>query len=174
MEGFTRLADRAAAGAGALGAVVLMAIMGLSMVEVLSRYVFKDPLILSDELGGYAMVAVSFLGLAFCARERGHIRITFLVERMKPLLAGRVRLLTLLVATVFVCIAAVVSWKFLGDSFTRDMRSNSLLRTPLKWPQMAIPVGLSLFALVLLGQAAAAWRNLRAGRTVDRFGPEEF
>jgi TRAP-type C4-dicarboxylate transport system permease small subunit len=174
MQGFARLADRAALAAGWLGAIVLLAIMALSMVEVLSRYVFQNPLILSDELGGYAMVAVSFLGLAFCARERGHIRITFLVERLKPVLAGRIRLVTLLIAFAFVCIAAWVSWKFLGDSFTRDMRSNSLLRTPLKWPQMAIPVGFTLYALVLLGQATSAWRDLRAGRPADRFGSDEF
>ena len=70
--------------------------------------------------------------------------------------------------------AAWVSWKFLGDSFTRDMRSNSMLRTPLKWPQMAMPVGFTLFALILLGQLVRALQRLRAGRTVDEFGVEEF
>jgi TRAP-type C4-dicarboxylate transport system permease small subunit len=153
---------------------VLLAIVGLTMVEVVSRYALHNPLILSDEFGGYALVAISFLGLAYCAREKGHIRITFIVERMSPLNAGRIRVLTLALALTLVAVAAWVSWQFLGDSFTRNMRSNSLLSVPLKWPQMVMPVGFTLFALVLLAQLAKALQELRAGRTVDQFFGEQF
>ena len=153
---------------------MLIAIVGLTMVEVVSRYVLNDPLILSDELGGYALVAITFLGLAYCAQEKGHIRITFIVERLSPLSAGRIRVVTLALSLIFVAVAAWVSWKFLGDSFARNMRSNSLLMTPLKWPQSAMPVGFTLFAVVLLGQLVQAIRDLRAGRSVDQFATEEF
>ena len=153
---------------------MLLAIVGLTMVEVVSRYALHNPLILSDEFGGYALVAISFLGLAYCAREKGHIRITFIVERMSPLTAGRIRVVTLALALILVAVAAWVSWQFLGDSFTRNMRSNSLLSVPLKWPQMVMPVGFTLFALVLLAQLAKAIQELRAGRTVDQFFGEEF
>jgi TRAP-type C4-dicarboxylate transport system permease small subunit len=81
---------------------------------------------------------------------------------------------TLALAFVFVSVGAWVSWQFLGDSFTRNMRSNSLLSVPLKWPQMVMPVGFTLFALVLLGQLVKAIQDLRAGRTVDQFFGEEF
>lgn len=153
---------------------MLLAIVALTMAEVVSRYVLRDPLILADEFGGYALVAISFLGLAYCAWEKGHIRITFVVERMSPLNAGRVRVVTLALALVMVAVAAWVSWQFLGDSFTRNMRSNSLLSVPLKWPQMVMPIGFTLFALVLLAQLARAIGDLRAGRTVDQFSSEEF
>jgi TRAP-type C4-dicarboxylate transport system permease small subunit len=151
---------------------VLLAIVALTMAEVISRYVLQDPLILADEFGGYALVAITFLGLAYCTREEGHIRITFLVERLPTRGANPVRMATLALGLVFVVVAAWVSWSFLGDSFTRDMRSNSMLRVPLKWPQMAMPVGFSLFALALLARLADAVRDLRAGRVVERFGGE--
>jgi TRAP-type C4-dicarboxylate transport system permease small subunit len=54
------------------------------------------------------------------------------------------------------------------------MRSNSLLMTPLKWPQMALPIGFTLFAVLLLARFAKAIADLRAGRPADRFGAEEF
>lgn len=174
MAKLLRFIERLSHGAGYAAGVVLLAIIALTMVEVVSRYVLKNPLILSDELGGYAMVAVSFLGLAFCAQGNGHIRITFIVERIGPAAAGWIRLLTLVLGLMFIAIAAWVSWKFLGDSFTRDMRSNSMLRTPLKWPQMAMPIGFTLFALVVAGQLAKAVQDLIAGRKVDEFGTEEF
>ena len=142
------------------------------MAEVVSRYVLRDPLILADEFGGYALVAITFLGLAYCAQERSHIRITFLVERMHRTSSGRIRVDTLALGLGLVAMAAWVSWQFLGDSFTRNMRSNSLLSVPLKWPQMAMPVGFTLLALILLAQLMVAIRNLRAGNAVDQFGGE--
>jgi TRAP-type C4-dicarboxylate transport system permease small subunit len=151
---------------------VLLGIVGLTMAEVVSRYVLHDPLILADEFGGYALVAITFLGLASCAREEGHIRITFLVDRLGAPSAARVRVATLALGVAFLAVAAWVSWQFLGDSFSRDMRSNSMLRVPLKWPQLAMPVGFSLFALVLLARFAKAVQDLRSGRTVERFGGE--
>lgn len=169
-----RWIDALAYGAGCLAALALLAIVGLTMAEVVSRYGFRNPLILSDEFGGYALVAISFLGLAFCARENGHIRITFLVERLRPAVASRIRLVTLALMVIFVGVAAWVSWKFLGDSFARNMRSNSLLMVPLKWPQLALPVGFTLFALVLLARLARAIGDWRAGQSVDRFSTEEF
>jgi len=174
LEKLTRLVERLSYGTGYAAGVVLLTIVVLTMVEVVSRYVLKNPLILSDELGGYAMVAVSFLGLAYCAQEKGHIRITFIVERLDPRTAGYIRIASLVFGLALVSVAAWVSWKFLGDSFTRDMRSNSLLRTPLKWPQLAMPVGFTLFALVLLGQLVKGLQHLRSGQAVDEFGAEEF
>ncbi len=174
MGKFTRFIERLSYGTGYAAGLVLLAIIVLTMVEVVSRYVLKNPLILSDELGGYAMVAVSFLGLAYCARENGHIRITFIVERLSPLTAGRIRIVMLVLGLAFISVAAWVSWTFLGDSFTRNMRSNSMLMTPLKWPQMVMPVGFTLFALVLAGQLVTAVQSLAAGRTVDEFSAEEF
>ena len=50
-----------------------LAIIALTMAEVVSRYVLRNPLILSDEFGGYALVAISFLGLAYCAQAEAHI-----------------------------------------------------------------------------------------------------
>lgn len=168
-----RLIDQVAYAAAWLGALVLIAIIALTMAEVVSRYVLRDPLILSDEFGGYALVAIGFLGLAYCAQGGGHIRITFLVERIGRS-AGPVRIATLALGLVFVTLIAWVGWQFLADSFARNMRSNSLLMVPLKWPQLAIPVGFSLFALVLLAQLVRAWRALRAGREVEHFGAKEL
>jgi TRAP-type C4-dicarboxylate transport system permease small subunit len=169
-----RTVGRLSYASGYLAGLVLLGIIGLTMAEVVSRYVLKNPLILSDELGGYALVAISCLGLAYCAIEKGHIRITFIVERLTPRTAGWIRLVTLALGLVFVAVAAWVSWQFLADSFTRNMRSNSMLMTPLKWPQMALPVGFTLFGLVVLAQLIKAIEDLRAGRPADHFGAEEY
>lgn len=174
MEKFRRFNEQLSYGAGYAAGLVLLAIIGLTMVEVFSRYVLERPLILSDEFGGYALIAISFLGLSFCARDQSHIRITFLVGKFPSSISSPVRVVTLALGLLFVVAAAWVNWQFLADSFARDMRSNSLLMVPLKWPQMAMPVGLTLFALLVLARLIQGIRDLFAGRVVDEFSNEEF
>lgn len=174
MHKLAQLVGKLAYGAGYLAGLVLLGIIALTMAEVVSRYVLRNPLILSDEFGGYALVAISFLGLAYCGMEGGHIRITFLVDRLRRPAARTLRLVTLALALAFVAVAAWVSWQFLADSFARNMRSNSLLMVPLKWPQLAIPVGFTLYALVLLGVLARGGRHLGSGRGADEPGAREL
>lgn len=173
MQTFGRAVHRLAYAAGYLGALVLMGIIVLTMAEVVSRYVLRSPLILSDELGGYALVVISCLGLAYCAQGGGHIRITFLVERVGRA-SGPLRVAMLALGFVFLSVLAWVCWQFLADSFARNMRSNSLLMMPLKWPQLAMPVGFTLYAVVLLVQLVHAVHELRAGRGVERLAAGEL
>ena len=174
MDALRRFLEKVSYGAGYLAGLVLLGIVALTMAEVVSRYVLQNPLILADEFGGYALVAITFLGLAFCAQERSHIRITFLVERLPQRTSSRIRLGSIVLGFAFIALAAWVSWDFLADSFRRDMRSNSMLMVPLKWPQMAIPVGFTLFALALLAHFAKAVGALRAGQAADEFGGEKL
>jgi len=173
VQTFGRAVHRLAYAAGYLGALVLMGIIVLTMAEVVSRYVLRSPLILSDELGGYALVVISCLGLAYCAQGGGHIRITFLVERVGRA-SGPLRVAMLALGLVFLSVLAWVCWQFLADSFARNMRSNSLLMMPLKWPQLAMPVGFTLYAVVLLVQLVHAVHELRAGRGVERLAAGEL
>lgn len=87
--------EKASYGTSYLAGWILIGIIALTMVEVFTRYILRQPLILCDEFGGYSLFAITFLGLAYCAREKGHIRITFLVERIRPATAGRIRIASL-------------------------------------------------------------------------------
>ncbi|HXZ37287.1 MAG TPA: TRAP transporter small permease [Thermodesulfobacteriota bacterium] len=153
---------------------ILLGIIALTQIEVVTRYVLRQPLILCDELGGYSLLAITFLGLAYCAKEKGHIRITFLVERMSAKASGRVRVLTLILALIYIGIASKVSWDFLILSVKRGMKSNSWLMTPLYWPQMVLPVGCTLFFLVLLVQLVRTIRDVTAGVRVEEVSGEEY
>ena len=165
--------DKIIYAAGYLGGWVLLGIIGLTMLEVITRYVLNQPLILCDEFGGYSLFLITFLGLAYCAREKGHIRITFLIERMSPKTASRLRVLTLFLALLFIGAATKVSWDFIVSSFVRNMRSNSWLMTPLKWPQMAMPIGFTLFTIVLIRQSAKAIKALKTGSKAEEGGTKE-
>ena len=59
------------------------------------------------------------------------------------------------------------------STFCYLMRSNSWLMTPLKWPHMVMPVGFTLFAVVLILQFAKAIKALRTGSKAEEGGAKE-
>ena len=125
-------------------------------------------------LAGIACLPLLFSGSPDCGKEKGHIRITFLVERISPRVAGRIRIVTLSLALLYVAIGSVVSWEFIADSFQREIKSNSWLMVPLKWPQMFLPVGFTLYTLVLIMQIMVTIRNIQKRVEVKETGGEEF
>jgi TRAP-type C4-dicarboxylate transport system permease small subunit len=174
MEKVWKVIEKISYGVGYFAGWILLGIIALTMVEVLTRYVMRQPLILCDEFGGYSLFAITFLGLAYCAKEKGHIRITFLVERMPTKVSSRIRVVTLSLVLLYAVIGSKISWDFLIGSFQRGMRSNSWLMTPLKWPQMVLPIGFTLFSLVLIMEIARTIRAIRLGLKVQETGGEEF
>ena len=174
MERAWKVIDKFSYVVGYFAGWILLGIIALTMVEVLTRYVLRQPLILCDEFGGYSLFAITFLGLAYCAKEKGHIRITFIVERMKAKVSSRIRVVTLGLVLLYAVIGSKISWDFLINSFQRNIRSNSWLMTPLKWPQMVLPIGFTLFSLVLVMEIARTIRAIRQGLKVEETGGEEF
>ena len=174
MEKVWWIIDRISYASGYLAGWVLISIVALTMAEVVTRYILNHPLILCDEFGGYSLFAITFLGLAYCGKEKGHIRITFLVERLPTRVASKLRLVTLSLALLYIGAASKISWDFLIDSFRRNICSNSWLMTPLKWPQMVLPIGFTLFFLVLLMEIARTIKAVRSGVKVEEAGGEEF
>ena len=47
-------------GVGYFAGYILLGIIALTMIEVLTRYVLRQPLILCDEFGGYSLFAITF------------------------------------------------------------------------------------------------------------------
>jgi TRAP-type C4-dicarboxylate transport system permease small subunit len=167
MKRIGRVIGAASYTSGYLAGWVLLGIMTLTIVEVITRYVLHQPLILADEFGAYSLVAVSFLGLAYTWKVRGHIRITFLVRRMPARVSNWLRVGTLTIALVYVGLASKVSYDFIVDAFRRNIMSNSWLMTPLKWPEMVIPIGFAFLSLMLMVEIAKVIRDIRSGVSTE-------
>ncbi|MBI5967625.1 MAG: TRAP transporter small permease [Deltaproteobacteria bacterium] len=174
MEKLWQGIDKVSYVTGYIAGWVLVGIITLTMAEVVTRYILRQPLILCDEFGGYSLFAITFLGLAYCAKEKGHIRITFLVERLPSRLASWLRFFTLSLALVYIGVGSKISWDFLINSFNRNIKSNSWLMVPLKWPQMVLPIGMTLFSLILVGEIAKTIKAIKAGVKVEETRGEEF
>ena len=67
-----------------VGLVILVAMMILTVAEVLLRYVFNRPILGSTEVIKFMMVTLAFLVLVWCTMRRGHVKVE-VVARHFPL-----------------------------------------------------------------------------------------
>lgn len=147
---------------GYLSAIVLLLMIPLIMYEVFMRYVLNNAPGIADEISAYMYIAVIFFGLAYSWKEKSHIRIEFIVNRLPARAARWIRLVMLFVALAFVVNASKATWDFALGSAARGLRSPTQLRIPLQWPELPLAIGLSLLSLQLIIEIVRAIKNVRS------------
>ncbi|MBI4186683.1 MAG: TRAP transporter small permease [Chloroflexi bacterium] len=146
---------------GHISAWLIFAMMFMVVTEVVTRYVLRSPLMIADELGGYTVVAVTIIGLAYTWRERGHIRIEVLTSRLPIKARNWLRLTTLILATAYVPLLIYASYDLWAVSRRLGLKSDSILLTPLQWPRLILLVGSVLLFVVLVTELIQAIKTLR-------------
>lgn len=150
---------------GKVTAWLFFVLMSLVVIEVTGRYVFNRPLLIADEIGCYLIVATTFMGLAYTFKEKGHVRIDFIVDRLPAKIRNWLRVITLTIATAFVPLLLMGIYRLVEYSHNFGVRSGSVHRFPLQWPQMVMFIG----ALLLLFQFIPELvRAIGAVRTLER------
>jgi len=141
--------------------------MMLVVVDVFMRYVMNRPLMVSDEFSAYMLVALSFLGLAYTWREKGHVRVEILVSRLPPRIYGWVRLLGLILTLIFMIEMDLAAYKMIAYALQINLRSSTWLMFPLFWPQLPVFIGFVMLTLLLIVDIARAAVKIRAGERVE-------
>jgi TRAP-type C4-dicarboxylate transport system permease small subunit len=151
-----RLAARIEWLSDAAGAVAGAATLGLTVMVasgVVARRLFNAPFLFVEELSGYVVLAIVFLGLAHTMRVGGHVRVEILIDSvggaLRPLLQGASLLLAALWALCFL-LAALYQ---VSEYYTQRILSFHYLQTPLWIPGSFMVVGgvlLTLQCLALL------------------------
>lgn len=131
-------------------ALSLLAMVALIVFEVVARSLFNYSLQSTEELSGYFLVALAFLGLVVAVYEDALFRAEFLIERLTGT-ARRVFETAFL--GLFIALVVVVDYEAIAlvvDSYGKGYVASTLLATPLYIPQTLLPVGLTSALVVLV------------------------
>ena len=133
-------------------AFILFLLMIMILVEVLTRYILRSPLGISDEMGGYMLVSITIVGLAYTWQEDGHVRVDLFISKIPKKIAKKIKFINLILATLFTIPMIIASYDLLCDSILFASRSGSWLRTPLVYPQSVLLIGSVLIFLQLISE----------------------
>jgi TRAP-type transport system small permease protein len=131
---------------GAAVAIMLAAMLALVFANVVSRYLFSVSFGWAEEVSRYLMIWIVFIGAGLALRESKHVAVTLFADmsvKLKPAFTFAV------FALVLAFLVALVWYGWEYAQFASRQRS-AMLRLPMAWVYMAVPIGALLAILHLL------------------------
>ena len=130
--------------------VILMSAATLIVAaQVFTRFVTKTPLPWSEELARYMFLWLVWLGSAYATKERRHIRIDVLVNRLPQIGQKACTIITTIIWIIFVIFMVYISF-ILTSSVAAGGQTGTGSGLPMWIPYSSIPVGMALMLFRLL------------------------
>lgn len=128
-------------------ALLVLAMTGTTLAQVVARYAFGDPLIWSEEAARYLFVWVSLIGAALATRGGTHYALDALAARL-PAAGQRIaRAAALLVSIGFLLVLLRTG---IAETQQASLQDSATLPVGMALPYLAIPVGAGLMLFHLL------------------------
>ncbi len=155
----------------AVAGITLLLIMVVTVVDITGRYFFGRPVAGTVELTQFGMVVVVFLGLAWTERERGHITVDLLYERLPRIMRRVVGVLAYLIGITAVVVGF---WKLLAfrAQMQRGGYATPVLDLDIHPLVLAAALGMLFYALAMVVNLVSSFTE-EAGEVHDPDAPEE-
>ena len=139
--------------------------VALIFVQVVMRYVFGNSLSWSEELARYLFVWQIWIGVSYAARNRTHLRITLVRDRMSP---ETQKILELVITAIWIGFGVFVAFKgfTLVMKVARFSQLSSALQLPMMYVHLAVPVGCGLMVIRLIENTVKAYVLGKGGMQV--------
>ncbi len=143
-----------------IGIVVMGAVV---ILEVVTRNMFGFSFEMSEELGGYIIIGISFLSLPVCQVYKSYHHVQFIQARLSPRMQALSHFLFDVLSLLFCFVLMWQLTRFVANSYRSEDVAPTLLATPLWIPQALMPIGMLAATVSLLRSAWGNWRRFRAG-----------
>jgi C4-dicarboxylate transporter DctQ subunit len=148
-----RLADRFTRALERIVGYALVLAVVVNFANVVSRYVFRQPILGADELQILLMVWVTFLGVIVVTWHRMHLRMDLLAARLPAPARGWLRLAEALVTAVVAALVLGESWRYALRMLEIGRRSDAL-GIPVWISHSAVGIAFGLIGLIAVYRLA--------------------
>jgi len=152
--------------AGVLAAVGMVGTLAMVLAGVAGR-LFNFNVPGTDAYAGYCMAAAGFLALAHTFKHGEHIRVTLIIEHIRPQARRALELWALGVATLLAALLAFYSIRLSYQSWDFQDISTGNDATPLWIPQLAMALGTLVLCIAFVDEFVLEWRGARIAPMPD-------
>jgi tripartite ATP-independent transporter DctM subunit len=152
-----------------VAALLVVAEIAILLAGVVSRYVFHQPLLWSDELASILFLWLAMLGAVVALRRGEHMRMTAIVGKVSPLVRAFLDVLAIAAALVFLALIVYPAYEFAHDEM---VITTPALEITSAWRATALPVGTALMLLIALMRLleAGSWQLILGSLAVIAVG----
>jgi tripartite ATP-independent transporter DctM subunit len=149
-----------------IAAALVAADVAVLLAGVVARFVFRSPLVWTDELASMLFIWLAMLGAVIALRKGEHMRMTAMVSSLSPARQPLVEAIGVCAALAFLALVVWPAWEFASDE---RFITTPALEISNAWRAFALPVGVVLMMAfsVLRLLRSAEWRaSIKAVATV--------
>lgn len=131
-------------------AVIILGLSAMFLIllaQVIMRYVFSRPLTWSEEAARFIFVYVSFIGISYAYRQKGHIRMEVVVDLFPQAVRRGLEVLINLGTIALFCYMIPFSFRFIGIQAGVKATATHI---PMSIVYTALPLGMALSCVRLL------------------------
>jgi len=110
------------------------------MYDVLTRY-FGQGTYWADEIAGYFLVAISFLGSGFTLQSGKHVQVKFVLEKLSPTINKVLDMVIKILILLITLIIFYLGSRYVLDLYLLKVKFITMLSVPQFIPYAAIPIG---------------------------------
>jgi tripartite ATP-independent transporter DctM subunit len=143
----------------ACAAFLVAAEVVVLFVGVVSRYVFRSPIVWSDELASFLFLWLAMLGSVVAFRNAGHMRMTALVSKSRPSVQAFFDVLASVASIAFLLLTIGPALEFAQEEL---LITTPALEISGAWRASALPVGLGLMLMTGVTSLLRSPRRLAA------------
>lgn len=133
-----------------LTGVLFIYLMLVITVDVIGRGFFSKPILIADASSGYALVGITFLGLAFTELAGKHVVVGILTRRLPSAKREQLEVAVLIVTLVFTIWLTWILFGVTKLNYLLNTVSQDALHIRMWIPHAVGPLGTGMFAIVLL------------------------
>lgn len=131
-----------------------LAIVAVTLVSVVSRYVFLEGSVTMEEIQWHISSAVWLVGLSYAFVHDSHVRVDVIHERLGPRGQAWIELLgLLLLALPFLVIGLYMSWPYFYESWLQGEVSQAPAGLPYRWIlKFFLPLAFTLLVIASISR----------------------
>lgn len=145
-----------------ISGIILGIMVILILTEIFLWNTVQVTTLIADEYSAYGLAIIIFLGAGYTLKEKAHIRITLIVDRLPLKIANVLILVTATFTTAFMGYLWYYLYKMMFSSYRYGSTSGTLTETLLWIPQAFLVIGASAFTLQLLAEIIRAFQGLKS------------
>ena len=149
--------------------VVMLVVIGL---DIITRSLFNFSFEISDELGGYMLVVITFISLPVCQVNDSFHHVELVQARLSPRWRAISRVIFDLLSLAFCVLLLWQLIKFEMSSWRFDDHAPTYLATPLWIPRVAMVLGAGALCLSVLRTLVVDVRTLGSAGDTNRTSHE--
>ncbi len=135
---------------GSIASYMIMVLIAFLTINVIMRYFFRRPFAFTEEITGYILTFIVFIGLAYTMMVGAHVITNILVRHISDRAQERLVVIRNFVGVIFAMLLTVSAWELMIKNYVRKTIVFGSLETPVWMPNVIFVVGATVFLFEMI------------------------